>query len=604
MRRVPLAKLSAFLALCAVCVLAACSWFEPAVDEEVNAFLESYGRGYREVVTRQQEASWLAVTDVTDEHAAAAVAADLALAEFVGRKETIETARAFRERPTASPFQRLQLERVLLNAASYPGTIPDVVKRRVEAEQRQAAAMNSFRFEMAAEDGSQTVVTPNVIDDILGKSTDLAERRRAWDAAKSIGAPLRGGLIELRGLRNQIAREMGYPGFFSLQVADFGMTGDEMMALLDRILVEIEPLFRELHAYAKNQLARRFAQPVPRRIPAHWIANRWAQEWPGIVPGIDLDPLFSGMTPQQIVDHAQAFYTSMGFPELPPSFHEKSDLWELPPGASRRKNTHASAWHIDLDQDVRSLMSVKSDFTWFMTTHHELGHIHYYLQYSRPEVPYVLREGANRAFHEGIGELIALAASQQSYLRDVGVLSQPIDPMRWLLNDAMTSVPLLAWAAGTMTHFERDLYDGDLPENEFNERWWQYVQWYQGVDPPSPRRDADGTCDAATKTHINDDPAQYYDYALATVLKFQLHEHIATKILKQDLRDANYRGSEAVGEFLRSILAVGRTRDWRELLRETTGEDLSARAMLAYYQPLLEWLKQQNAGVDARYRDA
>lgn len=594
---------SSVVAIGIFAVISGCSWFESAVDSEVESFLETYDDAYREVSTRLSEAQWLSVTDVNDAHSAAAIAAGLAYAEFVGKKETIESARALRERPTVNATQRMRLDRVLLNAASFPGTIPDVVRKRVEAEEKQSAAMNSFQFEMVAADGAKSVVTPNKIDEILGESTDLGERLRAWEASKSIGAPLRAGLVELRDLRNQVAREMGHPGFFSLQVADYGMTSDEMMALLDRILADIEPLFSQLHAYAKNQLANRYSQAVPRRIPAHWIANRWAQEWPGIVAGIDLDPLFAGMTPQQVVDHAQAFYTSMGFPELPASFHEKSDLWELPAGATRKKNTHASAWHIDLDQDVRSLMSVRPDFNWFTTTHHELGHIHYYLAYSRPEVSYLLRDGANRAFHEGIGELISLAASQQSYLRDVGVAKESIDPIRWLLNDAMTSVPLLAWAAGTMSHFEHDLYDGDLPAEELNERWWQYVQWYQGVDPPSPRRDADGYCDAATKTHINDDPAQYYDYALATVIKFQLHEHIATKILKQDVRDANYRGSEAAGEFLRGILAVGRTRDWRELLREATGEDLSARAMLAYYQPLLDWLKQQNAKADLTFRD-
>ena len=38
--------------------------------------------------------------------------------------------------------------------------------------------------------------------------------------------------------------------------------------------------------------------------------------------------------------------------------------------------------------------------------------------------------------------------------------------------------------------------------------------------PPSTRA-ADG-CDACTKTHINDDPAQYYDYAIGTVLKYRV----------------------------------------------------------------------------------
>lgn len=590
--------------LASLALFTACAWFGDSVDAEVQAFLDSYDAGYREAVTQASLAQWASSTDVSDEHSKAAIEANLAYAHFVGKRETIESARALRERPTVSALQRRQLDKILLNAASYPGTVPELVKQRVELEERQSSAMNAFQFEMAGADGATSIVTPNQIDTILGESKDLAERRRAWDAAKAIGAPLRSGLVELQTVRNEIAREMGYPGFFALQVADYGMTTDQMMALLDGILVDIEPLFRELHAYTKRELAKRYGQPIPKRIPAHWIGNRWGQEWPGVVAGIDMDPLFRDLSPQAIVDQSQAFYTSMGFPDLPETFFSKSDLFELPAGAARKKNTHASAWHIDLDQDVRSLMSVRSDFTWFTTTHHELGHIHYYLQYSTPAVPNVLRDGANRAFHEGIGELISLAAAQQSYLRDVGVLKQPIDSIAWLLNDAMSSVPLLAWAAGVMSHFERDLYDGNLPTNEYNERWWQYVQWYQGIDPPGLRPDSEGFCDAATKTHINDDPAQYYDYALATVIKFQLHEHIATRILKQDIRDANYRGSKATGDFLKGILAVGQTRDWRELLRESTGEDLSARAMLAYYQPLLEWLKQQNAKADTAYRDS
>ena len=36
--------------------------------------------------------------------------------------------------------------------------------------------------------------------------------------------------------------------------------------------------------------------------------------------------------------------------------------------------------------------------------------------------------------------------------------------------------------------------------------------------------------------------------------------------------------------------------DWRKMLKEKTGEELSARAMVAYFQPLMDYLKQQNKG--------
>src|SRR6478672_9556250 len=78
--------------------------------------------------------------------------------------------------------------------------------------------------------------------------------------------------------------------------------------------------------------------------------------------------------------------------------------------------------HIDLDTDIRSLISVQPNAWWFRTAHHELGHAYYFMSSSRPEVPPILRQGANRAMHEAIGDLAAIAAGQMPYLKAVGIL--------------------------------------------------------------------------------------------------------------------------------------------------------------------------------------
>jgi peptidyl-dipeptidase A len=147
-----------------------------------------------------------------------------------------------------------------------------------------------------------------------------------------------------------------------------------------------------------------------------------------------------------------------------------------------------------------------------------------------------------------------------------------------------------------MSHFEHDLYEAELPPAEWQARWWQYAARYQGVEPPAgPARPGD-LCDACTKTHINDDPAQYYDYALATLVTYQLHDHICSKILKQDVRACDYSGSAAVGKFLGDILRLGATRDWRTVIKHATGEEIGPRALLAFYQPLEAELARRNAG--------
>jgi peptidyl-dipeptidase A len=570
------------------------------VQKEADAFLATLTGLLAPVSTNAALADWAAATDVTPEHVAQRTGADKGLAALIGATTVIDKTKALlKNEKQLDDLTIRQLRKLLLAAAENPGTIPDVVARRVELETKQSAILDGYSFCLQPKGAScAKVITANDIDDVLKKSRDLNERQRIWTVSKEIGRPLKPGLIELVKLRNQVARELGYHSFFALKVADYGMTVDEMMKLLDDTLATTKPLYDGLHCWAKNQLAARYKRPAPKLMPAHWVGNRWAQSWPGIVEAASLDPLFKGSSPENIVKSAESFYLSLGFEKLPPTFWERSDLYPVPPGLARKKNSHASAWHIDHGRDVRSLMSVQANEQWFGTSHHELGHIYYFLSYSKPEVPYLLREGANRAFHEAIGELAKLASQQTPYLTKIGVIPEgkTPEPSGWLLQSALDSIVFLPWSAGTMSHFERDLYENELPPAEWQGKWWDYVAAWQGVTPPGGRDPA--LCDACTKTHINDDAAEYYDYALATLIKFQLHDHICTKILKQDMRACDYSGSKEVGAFLKGILSLGATRDWRKVIKDATGEPISPRALMAFYAPLLPDLAKRNEGKD------
>jgi peptidyl-dipeptidase A len=558
-----------------------------------------YNRIYQRLSAVSNEAEWKASTDVTDEHTGQRIGANEVRAAFEGSVYIIDKAREFlKHKSELDDLSVRQLHAILYTASGYPGTIPDVVSARVAAEANQSAVLDGFRFCYEQRgDSCLKVVTPNQIDEILTTSVDLAERKHAWEVAKQTGPALKPGLIELQKLRNRVAKEMGFNSFFDLQVSSYGMSVKEMTELTESMNQQLKPLYQQVYTWTKHELAQKFEQPVPKMIPAHWIGNRWSQAWPGIVEGVNLDTLFKDKTPQWIIEQAERFYVSLGWPKLPPTFWIKSDLFELPPNAPRKKNTHASAWHIDYEKDVRSLMSVKANYDWFETTHHELGHIYYYVAYSSPAVPLSLREGANRAFHEAIGDLIAIAARQVPYLREAGVMPKEmqIDQTKWLLNEALdNAVVFIPWSTGVMMMWEHDLYEQNLPPDQYNKRWWEYVAKYQGIVPPEPR--GEDYCDAATKTHINDDPAQYYDYALAFIIKYQLHMHIAKNILKQDPHNCNYYSNKEVGKFLWSILKLGKTKDWRQVMKEATGEEISAVAMLEYFEPVMKYLQKENEG--------
>lgn len=565
--------------------------------KEAQSFLDTYTKTYLQLAYESSQAEWASNTRIVEgdeTNKKRTEAANEALAKFTGSIENIEACRRFLGmKDQLTEIQKLQLERILYAAADKPQTVPDLVKQRIAAEATQTEKLFGFDFKLDGES-----ITTNAIDEKLRNETDMETRRKVWEASKEVGPTLREGLMKLRELRNATVRALGYKDYFTYQVSEYGMSTPEMMALVEKINRELRPLYRELHTWARYELAKKFNQPVPDLLPAHWLPNRWGQGWDSMVQvaGLDLDAKLKEKTPEWLVRQAEKFYVSLGFEPLPKSFYEKSSLYPLPQDAGFKKNNHASAWHLDLDHDVRSLMSVESNADWYETTHHELGHIYYYLSYTNPDVPPLLRGGANRAYHEAIGSLMGLAAMQPRFAASIGLLEGNAKPdaTQALLKEALNYVVFIPWSTGTMSRFEHDLYTEELSPQKWNARWWELAAMYQGIAPPSPR--GEEFCDAATKTHINDDAAQYYDYALSFVLLFQIHDHIAKKILHEDPRDTNYFGRKDVGKFLQGILRPGASADWRKLLKQSTGEDLSASAMLDYFAPLMEWLKKENAG--------
>ena len=565
---------------------------------QAQQFIDSYTKKYVELYASVNDAQWKANTEIIENDSANTVTArkaDEAMAEFTGSKENIENARKFMGvKDKLTDIQVKELEQILYAAANNPQTVGNLVKQRIKAENDQTKLLYGYQYLL---NGKK--VTTNDIDAILKKETDLNKRLTAWNASKEIGKTLKSGLVNLRNYRNQTVQALGYHDYFTYQVSEYNMTTDEMMQTMDRLIMELYPLYRELHTWMRYESAKKYGvKDVPDYLPAHWLPNRWGQDWSaGVeVSGMDLDKVLASKSPEWIVKEGEKLYTSIGFQPLPDIFWQKSSLYPYPADSSVKKNNHASAWHMDLDKGVRSLMSVEPNAEWFETANHELGHIYYYLTYANKDVPPLLRKGANRAYHEAIGSMMGLAAMQKPYVAGRGLIAADAktDETQALLKEALNSVVFIFFSSGTMSNFEKALYVDSLPSTQFNQKWWELAKKYQGIVPPATR--GEEYCDAATKTHINDDPAQYYDYALSYIILYQLHNHIAKNILKQDPHATNYYGQTGIGDFLKKITYPGASKDWRQVLKESTGEELNAKAMLEYFQPLVSWLQEQNKG--------
>lgn len=572
---------------------------EEAIDYQSQAqvFLDDYNLKFQELLYASAEAEWKANTYIIDgdeETEKLVQQANEDFSAFTGSKENIDSSKFYLDiKDKLTPLQVKQFETILYMAGRNPMSAEEKVKELIAANNTQMKNMFGYTFKIKDKE-----VTPNEIDKILIEEDDLKKRLEAWEASKMVGVSLKDGLENLQTLRNEVVQSLGYKDFFQYEVSDYGYTTDELVKVCKDMINDIWPLYRELHTWARYELSSKYKEDVPEYLPAHWLSNKWGQDWADMieVEGINLDKELNKKSAEWIVKKGEEFYVSMGFPPLPQSFYDKSSLYPLPPKSNFKKNTHASAWHMNNAEDVRSLMSVEPNTRWWSTTLHELGHIYYYISYSNNDVPIILRGGANRAFHEGIGTMIGLASLQLPFLQELNLVpaDAKVDELKLLLREALDYVVVIPWGAGVMTMFEHELYSNNLPKDQYNQKWWELVKKYQGIVPPSER--SEDYCDGCTKTHINNDPAQYYDYAISTVLLFQLHNHIATNILKQDPHSTNYWGNKEVGQFLKALTYPGATVDWREHLRNMIGEDFSAKAIVSYFEPLMDWLKEQNKG--------
>ncbi|MGZ3883546.1 MAG: M2 family metallopeptidase [Bacteroidia bacterium] len=570
---------------------------ESSLKKEVDTFLADYNKEYQKYVTASNEGQWKLNTHIVEGDTAtsnAAARADEAFAKFSGSKGMIDKAKEYlAKKDSLSDIQVRQLNAVLFMAGANPESAGDLVKQKIAANNKQTELLYGFKFKLNGKE-----LTPNDINGVLEKSTNEKERLAVWEASKEVGKVLKGGVTNLRELRNKCVQALGYQDFFAYQASEYNMSTDELIKTTRGMIKDIWPIYRELHTWARYELAKKYNKPVPDLIPAHWLPNRWGQDWSALVKveGFNLDPYLEKQGAEWIVKKGEEFYKSIGYSELPASFWEKSSLYPVDAKAGYKKNTHASAWHIDQDKDVRSLMSVIPNTEWWSTALHELGHIYYYLSYSNPDVPIILRSGANRAYHEAFGTMMGLASLQKPFLQGIGMMDKNVttNDTLVLLKEALEYVVNMPWGSGTMTEFEYNLYSKNLSENQYNKLWWDLVKRFQGISPPAER--GEEYCDAATKTHINDDPAQYYDYSMSNVLLFQFHQHISKNILKQDPHATNYWGNKGIGDFLQTVMKPGASVDWREHLKKSIGQDFSAIPMQDYFAPVMAYLKRVNQG--------
>ncbi len=553
------------MALGAVALLAGChdvtrgeTRTHTRTEAEFVALRDAYLAQFRPLYIESEEASWKASVAGTDAAFADHRAAQEALVDLHSDRAIFAQLESLKAgRRITAPLLARELDvmhRAFLRRQADTGLLKQIVALEAEAAQ----VFNTHRSLV-----SGARLTENDVRRILGESTDGAQVEAAWKGYMAVGAKVEGHLRELIALRNQAARQLGFPNYYSMRLTLQEIDEDELSRLFD----ELDALTREPFAALKAEIDRaraaRFGIAPSALRPWHY-GDLFFQEAAGS-SAATLSEFYAEHDP---VELARAYCASMGLDVN--DILARSDLYEKP-----GKDPHAFCADIDRAGDVRILCNMKPNLYWTDTILHELGHA-VYDKYISADVPFVLRRAAHPLTTEGVAIMFGTMAKNEDWLRHALRLSpRQVSAASAAARAASTAEKLIfsRWAQ-VMVRFERGMYGN--PDQDLGRLWWDLKQRYQLLNPP----DDPSRPDYGAKTHIVGTPAYYHNYMLGELFACQLQDHVATKVLGVDHSEkVSFWGRRKAGDYLREeVFAPGNLYKWDELVRRATGQPLSAAA--------------------------
>ena len=458
-------------------------------------------------------------------------------------------------------------------------------------------------------------LTLDELSTIIETSRDPEELKAVWEGWRTVSPPMKDEYARMVEIANEGARELGYPSLDQMWLSNYDMPPEEMEAEVDRLWGQVEPLYEELHCYARNRLNVQYGddiQPSTGPIRADLLGNMWAQDWSGIYEVVKTDtpgPSYNltarlvekGYDPLKMVKTGEGFFTSLGLAPLPATFWERSMITRP---ADREVVCHASAWDLDNKEDVRIKMCTEVNEEDFDTVHHELGHNFYQRAYMDQD--FIYKDGAHDGFHEAIGDFIGLSITPE-YLKQIGLIDEsempPADAdTALLLNVALKKVAFLPFAL-TVDGWRWDVLSGKTAPEDYNDAWWAKRLELQGIVPPG-ERPADAF-DPGAKYHIPGN-TPYLRYFLSYVMQFQFHKAACEQAgWEGPLHRCSIYNNKEVGARFNAMMEMGASKPWPDALESFTGtREMDGSAIVEYFDPLMVYLKQENAGQTCGWDDS
>ncbi|MBM4282338.1 MAG: M2 family metallopeptidase [Deltaproteobacteria bacterium] len=573
-----------------------------ATPADAKAFVKKVNEDLKKLYTDAARADWVKNTYITDD--TEVLSADAAEKVMVYVAAAIKDATRFNglalDADTARALHLLKI------SADLPA--PNDAAKTAELA-RIASQMTSLygkgKHCKKGKDGKEECRDLEQLTNVMQKSRDWNELLDAWNGWHTVSPPIQPLFQKYVALVNEGSKNLGFDDDGALWKSRYDMSPAQFEGEMERLWGQVKPLYEDVHCYVRGKLAQKYAGKMKDEgaIPAHLLGNMWAQEWANIYDTVEPYPgeasldvtaalKAQGIDELRLAKMGEEFFVNLGLKKLPETFWTRSMLVKP---KDREVVCHASAWDVTSNNDVRIKMCIQVDEDNLITIHHELGHIYYYQYYY--DKPVLFQQGAHDGFHEAIGDAVALSVNP-TYLQKIGVLKGVPSNEKALINlqlkDALDKVAFLPFGY-LMDKWRWDVFNGKTKPADYNKSWWQLRRQYQGIEPAGAR--PANAFDPGAKYHI---PANvpYARYFLARILQFQFHKSLCDAAgHKGPLHTCSVAGNKAAGKKLSEMLAMGASKPWPEAMKKLTGtEQMDGGALIAYFEPLSKWLKDQNKG--------
>jgi len=222
----------------------------PPTVSEAEKFIQNAEARLAELSVKVNQANWIHANFITDDTEALAAAVNDENTSVT--TELVEQSKRFDGLKMPADLARKFL--LLKLSLTAPGPHDPVLRKEMT---EIAASLESDYGKSKYCDASGKCLDITAIEKVMGENRDPNRLKELWVGWHAVGAPMRERYARFVELSNQGSRNLGFKDTGALWRAGYDMPPDQFSAEVDRLWVQVRPLYLSLYTFVLALLSQK-----------------------------------------------------------------------------------------------------------------------------------------------------------------------------------------------------------------------------------------------------------------------------------------------------------------------------------------------------------